>query len=146
MGLRYSPTPNSDIVFSHIESERSEQRASIEILPVLVIDAFDPFAPPLLDAHDTDIEKDDEGSQSEIQYLLKGKKFNLVAGMASAEIDTVTQTSIVWSSPVPPAFPVLAYIPIAEESTEVKTTLEHDRARRSISPLASVPTNTMTTL
>ncbi len=130
VGLRYSPTPDADILVSHIESEREEDSVA-KLIGVPAITSFTVIGPPpippivipnieLVD-YDSDIQRDDDGSQSEIQYLQRAERFNLVAGLFSAEIDTETDTLL----EAPPE----VLVPIVPElDTTTETTLEHERA------------------
>ena len=79
IGLRYSPTPNSTFLFSQIHSERKYGLNTDEILfedPgfVLVQLGFDQLA-------------SEKADQSELQYIYKSDRFNLIAGGAFTDID-----------------------------------------------------------
>ncbi len=65
VGLRYSPSPNSDVLFSYIYSDR------------LGIDAFS-FGT---------VSIEDKGSQFESQYIRRGERVNLVAGFGYTAVD-----------------------------------------------------------
>lgn len=82
VGLRYSPTPRSDILFSYIDSDRDETLQSVEPL--------DPFTNLL-----TDSGVANEGEQIEVQYIYRRERFNVVAGLAHGEIDTTFDDSLV---------------------------------------------------
>jgi len=74
-GLRYSPTPNSDLLVSFMYSDREERITDLVTLVPGVLDGF------------KDNSVDDEGYQVETQYLYRRDRFNLTAGFAYSEVD-----------------------------------------------------------
>lgn len=74
-GVRWSPSPNSDVLVSFIYGDTIQG-----------LTEFEPngFAPGLDLA--TDVLGDDEGYQAETQYLYRGNRVNLTAGLAHSEI------------------------------------------------------------
>ena len=74
IGLRYSPTPNSDLLFSLIYSDLEETQ-------------FDSFDTPI-GLFELDALTEDKGYQAETQYLYRRERFNLVVGAAYADFDT----------------------------------------------------------
>ncbi|RLA23931.1 MAG: TonB-dependent receptor, partial [Gammaproteobacteria bacterium] len=88
-GLRYSPTPDGDLLVSYISSDRTEHQTFSDIV-VVPNPAFPPFPPPFLFVPgDIDISRDDDGTQVEAQYIHNFDTFNLVVGLADAEVDSV---------------------------------------------------------
>jgi len=75
-GLRYSPSPNSDLLLSFIYSSRQEQISDT---------IFDLTA---------DTGFDDEGYQVEGQYLYRRDWFNLTTGVGFTSVDRTVDTSI----------------------------------------------------
>jgi len=73
LGLRYAPAPHSDVLFSFIYSDREEG----------VFDQFDSLIGPI----ETRGESDDEGFQTEAQYLYRQERFNLVAGGSFSDFE-----------------------------------------------------------
>jgi tetratricopeptide (TPR) repeat protein len=83
LGARYSPSPNSSILFSFIRSDRKERRADLQR------GAFFGF-----DVQTDDYVKD-LGEQVETQFLYNQGIFSVVAGVGFAHVDrTVTTSSI----------------------------------------------------
>ncbi|MHC4432729.1 MAG: TonB-dependent receptor domain-containing protein, partial [Planctomycetota bacterium] len=78
-GLRYSPTPNSDILVSYIYSDRQEDVS--ETRPI----DFPPFG--TLDFV-ADSAADEQGRQVEAQYLHRSDRFNVTAGFAHIDVDS----------------------------------------------------------
>jgi len=71
IGLRYSPRPGSDLLVSVIYNERDESRGGLPL----------------------DFRASDEGYQAEAQYIYRRDRFNLTAGLASADVDRVFEFS-----------------------------------------------------
>jgi len=69
MGVRYSPFPNADLLFSLIGTERNELQA---------------FFPGV------EASADSKGRQEEAQYIQRLERFNLVAGFAHANVEQTT--------------------------------------------------------
>jgi tetratricopeptide (TPR) repeat protein len=84
LGVRYSPTPNSDVLLSFIYSDREETQAP-----------FPGFRAAL----------DDEGYQIEGQYLYRQDRFNLTAGFSHTGIDSTLNLS-----GLPPGSPELEHL------------------------------------
>ncbi len=91
VGLRYSPTPNSDVLVSLIYNDREERTHEVEFNPLFVTDVI------------TDVLLDEEGYQGEAQYLYRGDRFKLVAGAGISDVDGVLDTSIDFVAFPPPA-------------------------------------------
>ena len=72
-GLRWSPTPNSDVLLSMIYSKTNDKEY-----------ASDAFFSGVLDQRD---EFDDNGYQPEAQYIYRGNQFNVTAGAAYYFVD-----------------------------------------------------------
>jgi tetratricopeptide (TPR) repeat protein len=100
IGLRYSPSPEADLLVSHISSDRSERQTYADVDAV-----FNPLLPPPCDPvnlpflcvelvpGDFDINREDDGTQSEIQYIHKFGQVNLVAGLSESEVESVINTA-----------------------------------------------------
>jgi tetratricopeptide (TPR) repeat protein len=73
VGLRYSPTPNSDLLLSLIYADREEE----------VVDSFD----TPIGLIETAGRADDRGYQAEGQYLHRWHRLNLTAGGAFSDFD-----------------------------------------------------------
>ena len=71
LGLRYSPTPNSDLLLSFIYSDRDEDQGNV----------FPGFSASV----------DDQGYQIEAQYLYRREWLNLTAGFGNTGIDFENQ-------------------------------------------------------
>ena len=69
IGVRYSPSPNADLLLSFIGTERNEQQE---------------FAPGV------DASADSKGRQAEAQYIQRLERINLVAGFAQATVEQTT--------------------------------------------------------
>ena len=82
-GLRYSPTPNSDILLSVTYSDSTEEQSQVDTI-------IFPFPPPIgpvpLDIF-ADATIDLEGTQTEGQYIYRRDFFNLTTGFAYADAD-----------------------------------------------------------
>jgi hypothetical protein len=74
LGLRYSPAPKSNILFSYIYSDNKEKRKQ-------EVD-FDPVTDLFIDN-----EGQDYGNQVEMQYIYEADKFDLIVGGANYDID-----------------------------------------------------------
>ena len=75
VGLRYSPTPNSDLLFSFIYSDREERLTETDPGGFFGFDLL------------SDNAVDDEGYQLEAQYLYRRDRFNVTAGFAYTDVD-----------------------------------------------------------
>ncbi len=82
IGVRYSPTPNSDIIASVIYGSRDQRRAR-ELFP----------------GFDFKVEGKDEGYQYEGQYIYRADLFNVVAGVGYTDADATTTAQF---GPFPP--------------------------------------------
>jgi outer membrane receptor protein involved in Fe transport len=84
-GVRYSPTPNSDILLSYMYSDRAVKTEDVLLRFFGGCPFADPTDPtcPVWDI--TDI--DEEGGQTEAQYLYRSPRFDLVAGGGFTDID-----------------------------------------------------------
>ena len=69
IGVRYSPSPNADLLFSFIGTERNEQQE---------------FSP------DVETSADSKARQEEAQYIQRLERFNLVAGFAHVSAEQTT--------------------------------------------------------
>ncbi|MEN8132646.1 MAG: TonB-dependent receptor, partial [Pseudomonadota bacterium] len=119
LGLRFSPSINSDVLLSYIQNDRSEKDESSRPDDLLFPD--DDFGLRL----DERLKTDDEGDQYELQYLWQGKTMNLIAGAAVSEIDrdSTRELDVV---DVQGAFgPPGTVIPLAAEQDSDK--IDHDR-------------------
>ena len=72
-GLRYSPTPNSDLLFSYIYSDRLQEQSF-----------FPGFSDPT----------EDQGFQVESQYIYSGEWLNFIAGAWQTDIDRTTDVAV----------------------------------------------------
>jgi len=72
-GLRYSPTPSSDILLSFIYTDRNENLS--ETSPLGSLDFV------------ADAKADDQGRQVEAQYLFGSDRFNVVTGFGYTDVD-----------------------------------------------------------
>ncbi|MFT5399502.1 MAG: Tfp pilus assembly protein PilF [Gammaproteobacteria bacterium] len=92
IGLRFSPTTNSDLLVSYINSERSEVQNFVgdDLIPNSAFPSCLPFCQPFAQVDDATLKlsQKDEGSQSEIQYIHKFDRVNLIVGLAEADVDT----------------------------------------------------------
>jgi len=87
VGLRYSPTPHSDVLLSFIYSDREDQETDLFVFPGFSVA--------------TDFLADDEGYQIEGQYLYRRDRFNLTTGFSYTGVDTTFVDSIAFP-PAPP--------------------------------------------
>ncbi len=97
-GLRYSPSPNSDVLLSFIYSVREERLTQTESIP----------SPPGLTTEVfLDDLRDDEGYQAEAQYLYRSDRFNVTAGLAFSDLDRFVDKTetVVFTFAVPPSPP-----------------------------------------
>jgi hypothetical protein len=111
IGLRFSPTPQIDILVSHIESEREERQTFEDLVigpPLVPIGPSPPFppcppvcVPTLTPGGEYDVLLEEDGDQDEIQYQQKFSLGNLILGVAEANFDTTLTTATVPS----PSFP-----------------------------------------
>jgi tetratricopeptide (TPR) repeat protein len=96
VGLRYSPSPASDLLLSYIHSDREDRLT--ETAPL----AF-PF-----DTVSTDLTIDTKGDQYEAQYLFTRGSLKLVVGAGYSDAEVREQTSLFFDSlldpPGPPDF------------------------------------------
>ncbi len=81
VGLRYSPSPGSNLLFSYIYGEREERLDQTEALSPITESAIDS-------------RRKDRGYQLESQYIWEQARINLVAGLGYSQVDTRTDTSI----------------------------------------------------
>ncbi len=119
VGARYSPTPNSDVLFSFIYSDREERLAQTEAVSI---------PPPNLLDITTDAQLDDEGYQVEAQYLYRRNRFNVTAGLAYSNVDRdldASLTTVLTSFFFPPPFP--PFIITDTTTTALKREIEHYR-------------------
>ena len=80
IGLRYSPEPSSNFIFSYIDGERDEKQGS-----------EDSFIDPdsmLLTTISNGADLNTDGSLYEAQYMYQAEQFNLLAGGAYSNSDT----------------------------------------------------------
>ena len=80
VGLRFSPSPNSDVLFSYINNERTEDSDSSRPDDLFGLADFGVRLEELT-------KTDDDGNQYEGQYLWQSPKFNVIAGAAYSEVD-----------------------------------------------------------
>jgi tetratricopeptide (TPR) repeat protein len=83
LGVRYSPTPGSDILVSTIYTDRKERQNFVIPEEVIDLGGF-VIALPADTLHDR---LKDKGQQTEAQYLLDLHRFNLVVGSGYYDID-----------------------------------------------------------
>lgn len=85
LGLRYTPSPASNLLLSYIFSERKEvERDSA------MIELFPGFSVPFFEFEGTGKVK---SHQTEAQYIYQQERYNLVAGLAYGEIDSRETTA-----------------------------------------------------
>jgi tetratricopeptide (TPR) repeat protein len=106
VGLRFSPTPESTILLSYIDSDRKETLEQEE--PV------DPFTTAAVDT-----QLDDKGSQWEGQYIFRRDRFNITAGTTFSEVDTDIDESLLITTAFLP-FPLLEINDTSKTETELK--------------------------
>ena len=94
LGLRYSPSPASDFLFSYIYSEREQTEEDFES-----IELFPGFSIPLFEFKGNGKVR---GHQTEAQYIWKQDRFNVVAGVSYSEIDSDDTTAGFIAIPFPP--------------------------------------------
>ena len=99
-GIRYSPTPNSDLLLSVIYSDRVEQTHELNPASFFGSDAI------------IDVLLDDVGYQAEAQYLYRGNRVNMTAGLAVSDINRFLESTF-----EVPDFLILAVTP---EDRELK--------------------------
>ena len=90
IGLRYSPTPDIDLLISRINTERTEEQSFVDIvIPFLPSPPFPPGIPDFASAAPGPYTAvlDEDGSQNEIQYLHSFDFGNLTIGYSEAEVD-----------------------------------------------------------
>ena len=81
LGLRYSPSPSSDVLLSYIYSDSTDDLQQTEPL--------DPFT-----TASRDNARNDQGYQTEAQYIFQGDRLNLIAGLAYSNVDVQQDTGI----------------------------------------------------
>lgn len=84
LGLRYTPTPNSNFLFSYIHNDGNEsldQSQPLDLFTNVAIDA--------------DVE--DEGDQYEGQYIYLQERFSLIVGAAFSSADRTIRDELVFS-------------------------------------------------
>ncbi len=107
VGLRYSPSPSSNVLLSYIHGDRTENLRQTEPL--------DPFTTASAGNN-----RNDRGYQAEAQYIYQGDRFNVVAGLSYSNVDVQQDTAITIETEFLP-FPLLDIA----ESTASK--IEHPR-------------------
>ena len=70
LGLHVAPSPRSDLVVSLIQTEREE-----------TLDQMDPMTPIL------DVDSESESDDAQVQYLFRGDRFNVAAGLGASDIE-----------------------------------------------------------
>jgi tetratricopeptide (TPR) repeat protein len=100
-GLRYSPTPDGDLLISYISSDREERQTFSGLVFTPIPGPFPPPCPPVCIPvpGDIDLNRVDDGTQTEAQYIHNFDAFNLVVGLADAEVD-----SVITLATTPPSF------------------------------------------
>ncbi len=94
VGVRYSPSPDSDLLFSYIRSDREDrlrETAPLEF-PFETVAADESF--------------ESEGDQFEAQYLFRRQVFNLIAGLGYSDADVRDKTVLFFDSPLDPPDPL----------------------------------------
>ncbi|HET6466943.1 MAG TPA: TonB-dependent receptor, partial [Geminicoccaceae bacterium] len=76
VGVRWSPAPHSDFLFSAILSERDEEDTETQ-----------PFFLPGFDDVALDLQNEDQSYQLEGQYLFRSERLNLIVGGGYTDID-----------------------------------------------------------
>ena len=127
VGLKITPSPASTILVSLIESERDEKQGDGSVESVLA--PTPPFFPPgqsIVTTNSFEGDTEEESSQIEAQYIHTAERFNLVAGVSSAEVEqefnTVDAVIVTFPTPGPPSPP-----PVINERSE-SPTIEDMRA------------------
>ena len=115
LGLRFSPTTASDMLFSYIYSDIDFKQTQSDNLGGPVIDLDD--------------EPSDDGHQVEGQYLFRHDWFNVVAGVAYSEVDLKVKDSFVVTLPpievpFPPGF---IQPPPIKGGTNKQSQIDHKR-------------------
>ncbi len=122
VGLRWSPGPANDVLISHIESDRDTLTQEDQMVFL-----EDPPGPGLFPAFIRGTARED-GAQTELQYIRRGRAYNVVIGASSAEVDVQTADSTVveLGAPFPPLplFDVTAQREIEQARTYVYTNYE----------------------
>ncbi len=109
IGLRYSPSPDSDALLSVIYSDREGRLTQSE---------FRPSPPGIITEVSLDDLRDDEGYQAEAQYVFRRDRYNVTAGFAFSDLDRyVDKTETVVFTFVPPAPPTP---PIVNSNREIR--------------------------
>ena len=73
VGLRYSPSPNSDVLLSYIHSDIFDGTTFVLNAPLFLTDL--------------------QGSQFELQYIYRGEWLNLIAGLGDTNVDGTVGTA-----------------------------------------------------
>ncbi|HAJ91651.1 MAG TPA: TonB-dependent receptor, partial [Gammaproteobacteria bacterium] len=81
VGLRYSPAPNTDFLFSYIYTKRDEKIEQFEIL--------DPFT-----TLDINSKVNSKGSQIEAQNIYRTDRFNVITGLSYNQVDDENDDSL----------------------------------------------------
>lgn len=105
-GLRYSPTPHSNFLFSFIHSYQKEELVETE--------REDPLTTALVNSH-----PNDDGDQFEGQYIYQREQFNLVAGLAYSNVDSRSNVMV--------SFLDRNLIPIRTFADSSRETIAHPR-------------------
>jgi len=123
VGLRYSPSASTSLLFSYIHNDRDERLTQSEALEF-------PYV-----AADLDVKRNDKGHQIETQYILEQPRFNLIAGLGYNDIDVREERSAYISHllhllPPPPGVPPFLWPPanpIDASSPATESGIEHKR-------------------
>jgi hypothetical protein len=94
VGVRYSPSPASDLLFSYIRSDREDRLRETAPLEF----PFETVA--------TDQSFESEGDQFEAQYLFRREAFNLIGGLGYSDADVRDKTVLFFDSPLDPPVPL----------------------------------------
>jgi len=108
LGLHLAPSTQSDFVVSLIWTDREEK-----------LNQMDPMTPTL----DTDLET--QGNDLQMQYLFRGERFNVTAGLGASDIDVDENLDLDLSPAFPggicPPFPPFFGVCTSTTSTDTKT-------------------------
>jgi lipoprotein NlpI len=92
LGLRYSPTPQSDVLLSYIYTHRDGGSHNFTTDPLFV------------ETLDTPIEQDT--NQIEAQYIFRADRFNMLGGFGYSNVDTDEGVHFAFDSPVLGSFTI----------------------------------------
>jgi outer membrane receptor protein involved in Fe transport len=90
-GLRYSPTPDGDLLVSYISGDRNKRQtfSGTVLIPNPAFPGCLPMCGPIMPTPgDLDFTKVADGTQAEVQYIHNFDVLNLVVGLADAEEDS----------------------------------------------------------